>query len=321
MVSKLFAARLANEGIGVYEIQPGFIETDMTAPSKAKYDALIAEGLTHQALRHAGGSGAHRRDPGERPFALYGGPDHPGRWRPSLGEILAMKIKLPAANGEMASYKLQGEPIAVRKPKAPFNRIAFAAAHVVADPFSAADPSGQPASTGRRRSPTAAISSISASASPRPWTPRSAAWAWTGHAPELIGRSLKDAGKRAPVVYSGCGTDHLDPADARSLDDVAAAYLEQLHAIQKLGGRVILMASRALARVAASPDDYVKVYARVLAEADHPVILHWLGEMFDPALKRLLGRRRVCRDDGNGAGRDRSEPGQSRRHQDFAARR
>ena len=67
------------------------------------------------------------------------------------------------------------------------------------------------------------------------------------------------------------------------------AYLEQLHAIQKLGGRIILMASRALVRVAKSPDDYVKVYSRVLAEADHPVILHWLGEMFDPALKGYWG--------------------------------
>ena len=46
MMSKLFAARLSNEGVGVYEIQPGFIETDMTAPSKARYDKLIDEGLT-----------------------------------------------------------------------------------------------------------------------------------------------------------------------------------------------------------------------------------------------------------------------------------
>ncbi len=67
------------------------------------------------------------------------------------------------------------------------------------------------------------------------------------------------------------------------------AYLEQLHAIQKLDGRVIMMASRALVKVAKSPDDYVKVYRRVLAEADRPVILHWLGEMFDPALKGYWG--------------------------------
>jgi Protein of unknown function (DUF993) len=106
---------------------------------------------------------------------------------------------------------------------------------------------------------------------------------------ELIMRSLKSAGPEASRIYSGCGTDHLLPPDARSVDDVVKAYLEQLHAIQKLGGRVIMMASRALVRVAKSPDDYVKVYSRVLNEADHPVILHWLGEMFDPALKGYWG--------------------------------
>ena len=85
------------------------------------------------------------------------------------------------------------------------------------------------------------------------------------------------------------GTDQLKPADARNVDDVVSAYLEQLHAVQKLNGRVILMASRALVRVAKSPEDYVKVYCRVLAEADQPVVLHWLGEMFDPALADYWG--------------------------------
>ena len=70
---------------------------------------------------------------------------------------------------------------------------------------------------------------------------------------------------------------------------VKQTYLDQLHAIQKLGGRIILMASRALVKVAKSPDDYVKIYSRVLNEADHPVILHWLGDMFDPALKGYWG--------------------------------
>jgi hypothetical protein len=81
----------------------------------------------------------------------------------------------------------------------------------------------------------------------------------------------------------------LLPTDAHSIDDVVKAYLEQLHAVQILGSRVIMMASRALVRVAKSPDDYVKVYSRLLNEADHPVILHWLGEMFDPALKGYWG--------------------------------
>ncbi len=99
-----------------------------------------------------------------------------------------------------------------------------------------------------------------------------------------------------------------------------AAYLEQLHAIQKLGGRIILMASRALARVAKSPDDYVKVYTRVLADADHPVILHWLGEMFDPQLKGYWGANDFAQTHGDLPRGDRRQSGQGRRHQDFAAR-
>ena len=103
--------------------------------------------------------------------------------------------------------------------------------------------------------------------------------------PPLAGRCRAEAGR----IFSGVGTEQLDPANARSLDDVVAAYLEQLGAVQKLGGRVILLASRALAKWRASPDDYVTVYGRVLAEADRPVILHWLGEMFDPALAGYWG--------------------------------
>ncbi len=87
----------------------------------------------------------------------------------------------------------------------------------------------------------------------------------------------------------GVGTDPPAPAEARSLDDVVAAYLEQLAAVQKAGGRVVLMASRALARIAAGPADYEAVYARVLTEAEEPVILHWLGEMFDPQLAGYWG--------------------------------
>ena len=109
---------------------------------------------------------------------------------------------------------------------------------------------------------------------------------WPG-ALELIRRTkaeLPDA-----LVFNGCGTDHLAAAEARSLDDVRRAYLEQVEAIQTVGGRLIVMASRALAQVASSPDDYVQVYREVLAACDQPVILHWLGEMFDPALKGYWG--------------------------------
>jgi Protein of unknown function (DUF993) len=201
-----------------------------------------------------------------------------------------MKIKLPKNGGGSESYKMVGNPLADRKPKAPFNRVAFAAAHVVADPFAGADPSGDPAidwkATLRYR--TRLLDLGFGIAEAMDTSQRGMGLTWHS-ALELIKQSLVHAGSRKDMIYSGVGTDHLSPADARSLDDVVAAYLHQLHAVQKLGGRVILMASRALVRVAKTPDDYATVYKRVLAEADHPVILHWLGEMFDPALAGYWG--------------------------------
>jgi dihydrodipicolinate synthase/N-acetylneuraminate lyase len=196
-----------------------------------------------------------------------------------------MKIRLPTADGKPETYQLAGEPIAIRKPNAPFNRIAFAAAHVVADPLSSAGALDWDSTLAFRHYLLDQGFDI---AEAMDTSQRGMGLGWHA-ALELIARSLKSAGPEASRIYSGCGTDHLLPADAHSIDDVVKAYLEQLHAIQKLGGRVIIMASRALVRVAKSPDDYVKVYSRVLNEADHPVILHWLGEMFDPALKGYWG--------------------------------
>ena len=108
-----------------------------------------------------------------------------------------------------------------------------------------------------------------------------------GGALELIRQTraeLPDA-----LVANGCGTDHLDPTQVHSLDDVRRAYLLQVEVIQKVGGRIILMASRALVRAARSPDAYIRVYSDVLAACDQPVILHWLGDMFDPALAGYWG--------------------------------
>jgi hypothetical protein len=194
-----------------------------------------------------------------------------------------MKISLPNTKGKIEAYKLVGEPLAARKPKKPFNRIVFAAAHVVADPLGdhAIDWKGTIA---YRRHLLGLGFGI---AEAMDTSQRGMGLDWP-NALELIRRSLDDAGaENAQRIYSGCGTDHI--VEAQSLDDVIAAYLMQLHAIQKLGGRIILMASRALVQVAKSPDDYLKVYSRVLQEADHPVILHWLGPMFDPALRGYWG--------------------------------
>ena len=196
-----------------------------------------------------------------------------------------MKIRLPAPEGKSETYHLAGEPIAVRKPKAPFNRVAFAAAHVVADPLSSVGALDWDRTLAFRHY---LLDQGFGIAEAMDTSQRGMGLDWP-LAHKLIARSLKSAGPAASRIYSGCGTDHLLPGDARNLDDVVKAYLEQLQAVQKLGGRAILMASRALVRVAKSPDDYVKVYSRVLDGVEHPVILHWLGEMFDPALAGYWG--------------------------------
>jgi hypothetical protein len=94
-------------------------------------------------------------------------------------------------------------------------------------------------------------------------------------------------------VFSGAGTDHLAPEDARSLDDVIRAYEEQIAAVEKAGGRIILMASRALAKIGRNADDYAKVYNRVLSQLREPVIIHWLGDMFDPGLANYWGTQNL----------------------------
>jgi len=109
-------------------------------------------------------------------------------------------------------------------------------------------------------------------------------------AKELIRRALAEAkGVAGADLACGAGTDQLLPADARSLDDVIAAYETQVEYVEAEGGRPILMASRALARVAKSADDYRKVYGRILSQSRGKVVLHWLGDMFDPQLRGYWG--------------------------------
>jgi hypothetical protein len=199
-----------------------------------------------------------------------------------------MKIALPDETGRLSDYVLTGKPIAAAPLGRDPARVCFSAAHVVADPFTAADPTG-PASVDweatmafRRHLAGLGLGIAEAMDTAQ----RGMGLDWKG-ALELITRTKRELPDA--LVFNGCGTDHLDPREARTVDDVRRAYLEQVEAIQKVGGRIILMASRALARVAASPDDYVAVYRDVLAACDAPVILHWLGEMFDPALAGYWG--------------------------------
>ena len=199
-----------------------------------------------------------------------------------------MTLFLPDETGSLSEYRLQGTPITAAPLGPDPARVVFSAAHVVADPFTASDPSGPAVldwdATMAFRRHLAGLGLGIAEAMDTAQRGMGLDW---GGALELITRTkaeLPDA-----LVFNGCGTDHLDPQDARNLDDVKRAYLEQVEAIQKIGGRLILMASRALARVAKSPEDYITTYRDVLAACDQPVILHWLGEMFDPALAGYWG--------------------------------
>ena len=198
---------------------------------------------------------------------------------------------LPRQDGSLEEYRLQGTPIARPDAIPRFNRIAYAAAHVVSDPLSDADPWGNPAidweATMAFRHHLWSLGFRIAEAMDT--AQRGMGLSWPG-AQELIRRSLAEA-RSVPGADLACGagTDQLAPADARSIEDVIAAYEEQIGFVEAHGGRAIMMASRALARVARSAGDYRRVYGHILAQAKDKVVLHWLGDMFDPQLTGYWG--------------------------------
>ena len=200
-------------------------------------------------------------------------------------------IRLPGPDGRLAAFTTSAPHGLPEVAQGPFSRIAFSAAHVVADPLSAVDPW-----VGCALDWDATIACRS-----RLWrlglgvaeamdtAQRGMGLDWPTSL-ELIRRSI-DASRDHPGarVFSGCGTDHLAPGDRITVADVLHAYEHQAEAIEGLGGRLILMASRALAACARSPDQYGLVYDRLLSQVREPVIIHWLGDMFDPALAGYWG--------------------------------
>jgi hypothetical protein len=202
-------------------------------------------------------------------------------------------LKLPRADGTIASYTLSGRA-PIQAPAGPIRaRIGMAAVHVVADPRAAINPTLEVAldwdATLRFRHYLWSLGLAVAEAMDT--AQRGMGFDWAA-AKELIKRSVAES-RTVPgaVLASGAGTDHLDVGPRVTMADVEAAYEEQCAWIEGCGGRIILMASRALAACAKSPDDYVKVYGRILSQAREPVIVHWLGEMFDPALAGYWGSR------------------------------
>ncbi|CAO3438224.1 dihydrodipicolinate synthase family protein [Azospirillum doebereinerae] len=204
---------------------------------------------------------------------------------------MALTIRLPRADRTLETYELAPARGFPARTDRPLTRVAFAAAHMVADPLAEGDPWLAPAIDWDR---TIAFREHLwdlglGVAEAMDTAQRGMGLDWPTSL-ELIRRSLAAAKARGnAVIACGAGTDHLLPENARSVDDVIRAYEEQIEAIEALDGRIILMASRALARVAKGPDDYARVYGRILSQMKQPVVLHWLGDMFDPALTGYWG--------------------------------
>lgn len=197
-------------------------------------------------------------------------------------------VRLPDADGGWRSLELS-EPRAWAPHPEPFrSRVAFAAAHVVADPLGDNVP-GAPAAIDweatlafRRHLFSFGMGVAEAMDTAQ----RNMGLDWPA-AQELIRRSAAEAAAAGARIASGAGTDHRP--DAATLGDVTAAYEEQVGFVESTGSQVIVMASRQLAAVARGADDYRTVYEKVLAQTAQPVILHWLGEMFDPQLRGYWG--------------------------------
>jgi hypothetical protein len=204
---------------------------------------------------------------------------------------MTLKIKLPDASGAITDYALTGTPI--KAPPAPptFNRIAYAAAHVVSDPWRDAQPWGAPAidwdATMAFRHHLWSLGFKIAEAMDTAQRGMGVDWS---AARELIRRSLAQSRSVAGAdLACGAGTDQLSPEIARTLQDVIDAYETQIGFVEAEGGRAVMMASRALTRVARSADDYRTVYNHILGQTREKVVLHWLGDMFDPQLAGYWG--------------------------------
>lgn len=203
------------------------------------------------------------------------------------------RLDLPAADGSLTRFAPGAAPdLPAPDGRPPSTRACFAAAHVVADPLAAGDPVAEPAMDWeatmafRRHLWSYGLGVADAMDTAQ----RGGALGWP-LARELIVRSAAESRSSGGRLACGAATDQLDPVAAVSLDRIADAYIEQCELIEAEGATVVLMASRQLAAAASGPADYRAVYDAVLERTERPVILHWLGAVFDPALAGYWGAR------------------------------
>ncbi|WP_030325050.1 dihydrodipicolinate synthase family protein [Streptomyces flavochromogenes] len=203
-------------------------------------------------------------------------------------------IRLPETGGGVREYAPRTEPLTAGGGGPLTSRTVFSAAHVVADPYADTTPD----------SPAAVDWDATLAFRHHLWShglgvaeamdtaQRGMGLDWTGAA-ELIRRSAAEAKAVGGRIACGVGTDQLAGSDRLTgpagLAAVRKAYEEQLALVEETGSQAILMASRALAAAASGPEDYLDLYGHLLRQASEPVVLHWLGPMFDPALDGYWG--------------------------------
>lgn len=208
---------------------------------------------------------------------------------------------LPTYAGTLEPYSLTGEPLVPRAPKVRLTRTAFAAAHVISDPLAERDPwQGRPAvdwdatlafRVGLWDQGLGLAEAMDTSQ-------RGMGVDWPT-ARELIERTMAAAKAHPaqPRVACGAGTDHVAPEALTTIDAIREAFFHQMEAVEAAGGQVIVMATRALPAIGAGPQEYARLYDDLITQAQAPVILHWLGDMFDPALKGYWGSDDVAQAD------------------------
>ena len=202
-------------------------------------------------------------------------------------------VEIPLADGGWETVTLR-EPRQWKDHPEPYrSRVAFAAAHVVADPRGENVP-GAPAVVDwdstlafRRELFRYGLGVAEAMDTAQ----RNMGLDWPA-VQELVRRSAEQAREYDARIASGAGTDHRDVI--ADLAGVTAAYEEQVAFVESTGSQVIVMASRHLARVATGPEDYRQVYDTILGQVREPVVLHWLGEAFDPQLAGYWGSADVA---------------------------
>lgn len=207
---------------------------------------------------------------------------------------MAETIRIPTPDGGLFDYRVEGDFRYALSGEPPVTRIAYAAVHVAADPLADPVPSAPAAIDWeatlafRRHVWSYGLGVAEAMDTAQ----RGMGLDWEA-AKELIQRSVAEAKAVGGRIVCGAQTDQLEPGSARTLRDVEAAYEEQCEFVEAVGGQVVLMASRELARIARSADDYRHVYGNILSKLSGPAMIHWLGDMFDPQLAGYWGSREL----------------------------